>query len=599
MAAIGGLWENTRRITKLVWRERKWLMIGLTVLIFVIAAGPSLQSGVRGLLVNELVRIAGGGAALSQTLILLVALLVGASVLAAAFAPLYEYLDRKFWFFLEEKFELLVLRKYSEADVAIHESPKRNDLFQRVTEYGTWRIRDFADRQFFILQNVLEIGLASAILVSAKWWLFLVVLIASVPEFIIEVQHGQRLWGIFMGRTEVRRRYWDLRRHFQFLPEIVELKIFQSTEHFLGIIRKLVRSFHDQQLKNDRRKLWGEFAALGFGQAGIAFAVIWFVARVVQGELQVGTLTFLLASIGNLRQAFSAFFMNVGRQYQDSLFVSDVFELLDMPSVVEKPKKAIALSRQGTPEIVFDKVTFAYPGTGKIVLKDFSLKIPPGEKIALVGSNGAGKTTLIKLLCRFYDPDKGKVLIDGHDLREIDLESWYQELGVLFQDYANYHFIVREAIAAGRTGEEKEHALEKVKAAAKASEADVFIKEWEKEYEQMLGKGFTGGVEPSIGEWQKLALARTFYRDPRIFILDEPTSSIDAESEAKIFEKLEQLPKDRTVILISHRFSTVRQANRICVIEDGHPAELGTHEELLKLNGTYARLFRLQARGYR
>ncbi|MDP3696554.1 MAG: ATP-binding cassette domain-containing protein, partial [Candidatus Taylorbacteria bacterium] len=281
---------------------------------------------------------------------------------------------------------------------------------------------------------------------------------------------------------------------------------------------------------------------------------------------------------------------------QDSFFVSDIFKLLDMKPVIKKSEKGIVLDSHKTFEIAFEHVTFVYPGTKKAVLKDFSLKISPGEKIALVGVNGAGKTTFVKLLCRFYEPDEGKITIDGHDLREIDLESWYSQLGAIFQDYSRYHFIVKEAIALGRTGNIS--SLEKVKEAAKASEADTFIEEWEKKYEQMLGKEFTEGVEPSIGQWQKLALARTFYRDPLVLILDEPTSSIDAEAEAKIFEKLEALPKDRTVILISHRFSTVRQADKIGVVEDGQLKELGSHEDLLKLNGTYARLFTLQAKGY-
>ena len=329
----------------------------------------------------------------------------------------------------------------------------------------------------------------------------------------------------------------------------------------------------------------------------IAFAIVYFVLQVVKGNLLIGTLTFILASIGDLRQSLSGLFSNLGRQYQDSLFVTDIFRFLSLKPIIKKPEKGIVLDSKQTPEIAFEHVTFSYPGTKKTVLKDFSLKIAPGEKIALVGVNGAGKTTFVKLLCRFYDPDGGKITIDGHDLKEIDLESWYNQLGAIFQDYARYHFIVKEAIAVGRTGVAS--SLEKVKEAAKASEADTFIEEWEKKYDQMLGKEFTEGTEPSIGQWQKLALARTFYRDPRILILDEPTSSIDAEAEAKIFEKLELLPKDRTVILISHRFSTVRQADKIGVVEEGGLKELGTHEDLLKLNGTYANLFTLQAKGYK
>ena len=247
-------------------------------------------------------------------------------------------------------------------------------------------------------------------------------------------------------------------------------------------------------------------------------------------------------------------------------------------------------------EIVFDNVSFSYPGAGKPTLKNISLKITAGEKIALVGSNGAGKTTLIKLLCRFYDPTEGKITVNGRDLKEIKLESYYSMIGVLFQEYSNYRLLVKEAIGVGRASARMN--LDKIIKAAEQSDADLFISKWADKYEQQLGKEYTCGVEPSIAQWQKLALARAFYRDPNIYILDEPTSSIDGEAEAKIFEKLGQLPADRTVILISHRFSTVRKANRIVVMEDGAITENGTHEELLANDRTYARLFKLQAKGY-
>lgn len=329
----------------------------------------------------------------------------------------------------------------------------------------------------------------------------------------------------------------------------------------------------------------------------IAYALVVLVEKVIAESILIGTFTFFLASIGGLRQSLSGFFGNLGRQYHDGLFIGDVFALLDLKEVVERPKSGIRLDPAKTPEIRFENVSFSYPGAGRATLKDFSLVILPGEKVALIGINGAGKTTFVKLLCRFYDPDDGKILIDGHDLRDIDLESWYTLLSVLFQDYAKYHFIVKEAIAVGRI--ESKFSLERVKDAAKTSEADVFIEELARGYEQKLGKEFTGGIEPSVGQWQKLALARTFYRDPAILVLDEPTSSIDAEAEAHIFERVEALSQNRTVILISHRFSTVRHASKIAVIEDGTVTELGTHDALLEFKGTYARLFYLQARGYK
>mgnify|MGYP001595244096 CR=1 FL=1 len=414
---------------------------------------------------------------------------------------------------------------------------------------------------------------------------------------ITEIKYGRQVWGIHAGRAETRRKYWELQSHFNILPSLIELKLFQNIPHFFSAIKELFHNFQMEEKKNEKKKLLSQLLVLCFSQLVIAFAIAYFTLRVVKGSLPIGTLTFILASVGDLRQSLSGLFSNLGRQYQDSLFVADIFKLLNLKPSIEKPKKEIVLDSNKTPEIIFENVTFSYPGTKTAVLKNFSLKITPGEKIALVGINGAGKTTFVKLLCRFYDPDQGRIIIGGHDLRELDLESWYAQLGAIFQDYARYHFIVKEAIAMGRTGAAS--SLEKVKEAAQSSEADIFIEEWEKKYEQMLGKEFTEGVEPSIGQWQKLALARTFYRAPSVLVLDEPTSSIDAIAEAKIFERLENLPKDKTVILISHRFSTVRQADKIGVIEEGGLKELGTHDDLLKLSGTYARLFDLQAKGYK
>jgi ATP-binding cassette subfamily B protein len=288
--------------------------------------------------------------------------------------------------------------------------------------------------------------------------------------------------------------------------------------------------------------------------------------------------------------------MSVAGQYKDSLFVTDILKILDTKPAIKQPETGIILDPSVTPEIEFQNVSFIYPNSDRMVLKNLSLKIRAGEKLALVGVNGSGKTTIVKLLCRFYDPTEGKILINGNDLRDIDLGSLYYLMGVLFQDFATYNFPVKQSIAMGRPTDDID--LEKVKNAAETSESDTFISQWSNGYDQMIGKEFTGGIDPSKGQMQKLALARTFYRDPKFLILDEPTASIDAEAEAKIFERLESLPADRTVILISHRFSTVRKADTICVINDGAISELGSHQELITLNGIYARLFNLQAAGY-
>ncbi|NQU83620.1 MAG: ABC transporter ATP-binding protein [Parcubacteria group bacterium] len=588
--------NNSIRLSKIVWKEKRGVSVALIFIFLIFSATPFLHSGSQGLLINELVKILENKEVTSY-LFWLIVLLVSANILPSICIIFIGYLTKLFWFFLEEKFQLLITKKKGEIDVAIHEDPKQNDLLNKITENGVWRIQAFIDRQFYILQNIIEVLIASAILIFAEWWVFFIIFAGTIPTLITQARYGRQVWSIHTGRAETRRRFHDVERHFGLLPSLVELKLFQNTHYFFSIIKKLYKNFRLEEKKNETKKLVYQLISLVLSQTTVAFAIVWFIFSVIYGDLLIGTLIFFLASIGSLKQAFSSLFANLGKQYEDNLFITDTFQFLDIKPAVKKPEKSIKLKLNTTPEIFFDNVTFSYPGTNRIILKNFSLKISPGEKIALIGVNGAGKTTFVKLLCRFYDPDKGKILIDGNDLKDIDLENWYSRLGAIFQDYAHYHFTVKEAIAIGRTGAKT--SLQKVKDAAKASEADVFIEEWEEDYEQMLGKSFTGGVEPSIGQWQKLALARTFYRDPNVLILDEPTSSIDAEAEEKIFEKLKNLPKDRTVILISHRFSTVRHADKIAVIKNGQIKELGRHEDLMRLNGIYNKLFNIQARGYK
>jgi len=589
------MFVNTKRLSAMVWREKKGVVILMSLVFLIVSAAPFLQSGSRALLINELVNIAGEGTP-SPYILLLIGVLILATLIPSMLYAVQNYIQKLFWFFLGEKFDVLVLEKQADIDVAIHEDPQYQNLFNKVREQGIHRVQNFIERQFFIFQNIVEVVIASMILIFSEWWVFLVIFIGTIPELIIEVRYGKDVWGIHGAKAEVRRKYREFSSHFFQLSSLVELKLFQNTKYFISIIRELLRSFHTEEMKSERKKLAHQSIALLFSQLTTAFAIAFFTLKVIEGSLLIGTLTFILASIGDLRQSLSGLFRNLGWQYQDSLFVTDIFKILDTKPVVSRPRQGIILPNELTPEIVFENVTFKYPGARKSVLKNFSLTISPGEKFALVGINGAGKTTFVKLLCRFYDPIEGRITIGGHDLKDIDLESWYQKIGAIFQDYGRYRFLVKEAISVGRTGDELSD--ERVKDAARASESEDFILEWENKYEQMLGKQFTEGVEPSIGQWQKLALARTFYRDPKVLILDEPTSSIDAEAEMKIFEKLESLPKDRTVILISHRFSTVRKADKIGVVKDGELKELGSHENLLAQSGIYAKLFTLQAKGY-
>jgi ABC-type multidrug transport system fused ATPase/permease subunit len=596
LSQFPALLRNIVRMNGIVWKEKKLQIFiwGLIYLIF--SAIPFLRAGIFALLINELVRTAGSPVA-SHYLLVLAGGLIGINVFHSMLYAANTYLGRIMWFYLEEKFQLLIIKKNGELDIAVHENPHYNDLLNKISENGVWRVQNLFERQVYLLQNIMEVCIASVILFSSAWWLFFIILVGTLPELLIEMWYGEAVWNIHSARAEIRRKFWDLKRHFDWLPSLTELKLFQNTTHFFSVIRTLYHSFLNEEELNDRKKFFRQLSAVILSELAIGFVTIWFILSVIRGDILIGTFTFLLTSMSSLRVAFSSFFSNLGRQYRDNLYLTDLFEFLSIKPAIKKPGIPYVLPRNKTPEIKFDNVSFSYPGSEKVVLKNFSLTIPPGEKIALVGINGAGKTTIVKLLCRFYDPTGGAIYIDEKNIRNIDLESWYWQVGALFQNYAEYHFPVEEAIAVGRI--EEPPTATRIHAAAHASEADTFINEWKNNYKQMLGKEFTGGIEPSIGQWQKLALARTFYRDPRVFVLDEPTSSIDAESEAKIFEKLGTLPKDRSVILISHRFSTVRQANRICVIDEGTIKEYGTHKELLKKRGMYARLFALQAKGYK
>ncbi|HEY4483004.1 MAG TPA: ABC transporter ATP-binding protein [Candidatus Paceibacterota bacterium] len=593
-SAITEMLRNGRRVLGMAYRAKPGLMIGILIVFAIAAAAGFGSSGTRALLINELVALPGNGWSNSIILLLLATLLM--NILPDVIGQLQEYWRWKLWFVMEEELNVLLLKQRGLLDIATHEDPKTQDLFTRVNEAGVWRMSNFVQRMLFVLQNLIEIVLAGLIILAFKWWVFLIVFLGVIPTLIVEAKYSRGVYGIDTAGAEVKRRYWDLGHRFKNLSDLVEIKLTGLTKNFTERIVALFRQFRGPEEAKERAKFVRGASATLLSNVTIAVALGWTIDQVLGGTMQVGTLTFIFTSIYTLRQSLSGLLQNLANQYKDSLYLTDTFAFLDLAPRLDTTKSHQQITTGKTPSIVFENVSFGYKTGTSPILKGVNLRIDSGEKLAIVGVNGAGKTTLIKLLCRFYDPTGGRILVDGIDLREIDLASWYDTLGAIFQDYSRYHFTVKESIAVGTPGIGP--VMENVVTAAHNAEANIFIEEFEKGYDQQLGQEFEGGVQPSTGQWQKLALARTFYRDPRIFILDEPTSSIDAEAEAKIFDKLEALPDDRTVILISHRFSTVRHANKIVVIESGTISEGGSHEELLKLDGTYARLFKLQAKGY-
>jgi ATP-binding cassette subfamily B protein len=595
LSALQRVLVNAARLLAIAWRQQRMTVLAQALLSLLIAGVPFLQTGLLALLINTLIGSAGRG--MTHAVALLAGLVVALSVLPEMLFAVKGYLDRRLCLSMHEHFELQFFERKGQIDIATYEDPKFQDLLTKAEDRSIFPMLNLLEHQFFNLQSLVGLATASVVLAMYDWRVFLLVFAAAIPKFVLEAKYGYGVWTIYDANAEKRRQYSHFRQHFGGISDLTELKLFQNVRYFLDSMRQLLHAFSEEQRRNERRKLLYVFGAVSVAGLAVAIATTSIIFSVVRGELALGTMLFVLGAIRELQNALSGFFLSLGIQYQHSLFVTDLFRIMDTPPAIVRKANGVVLAPEA-PEIVLENVSFAYPGTDTLVLKDVSLRIRSGDKFALVGVNGSGKTTLVKLICRIYDPTRGRILVNGHDLRDVDLDSWHHQIGVLFQDYANYHFLVKEVIAMGRRNGSPTADMDRVRQAALMSGSDSFIEEWARQYEQMIGREFTDGIDPSKGQLQKLALARSFYRDPRLMVLDEPTASIDAEAEARIFEQLEALPEDKTVILISHRFSTVRKAGQICVLRDGAIEEMGTHDELMQWGRTYARLFQLQAAGY-
>ena len=493
---------------------------------------------------------------------------------------------------MSEKFDLMMIRKRAGLDLARLEEPAFQDLANKASDRGNSPMINMLDGQYDLLMSVLGIVMASAILFSMSKGLWFVIALSTIPALKIQLAYGRNVWGISDAQSPIRRRYYDLRNRFMGTHRLLDLQLFQNTGNFIARIEKLISSFNSENELNERKRLKSEVSAVAISLLATTGAMIVVILDVISGVTAIGTWLFIVTTMFSLQGSFSELFSCFGRQYENSLFVTDIRKVLATEPVITKPSNGFKVCSGRIPSIEFKNVTFCYPGSDKPVLSGFSLTINPGEIIALVGENGAGKTTLAKLILRVYDPTEGAVLIDGADLRTIDLDSWYAVLAILAQSNTEYYFPVDEVIALGRT--DKPITRGQVIEAAKFSGADKIIGELAGQYGQQLGHEF-GGVDLSAGQTQRIGLARVCYRQGLFAILDEPTAATDARAEAAIFDRLYSLRGSASVLFISHNFANVVGADRICVMVDGKVAELGSHSSLMARNGTYASLFSLQA----
>jgi ATP-binding cassette subfamily B protein len=417
-----------------------------------------------------------------------------------------------------------------------------------------------------------------------------------VPAFLGESHFAFLGYSLNIRQTPSRRQLDYLRVLGASKESAKELKLFGLSGFLVGEYSRISSDIYDENVRLAARRLWAGAALSLVSTAGYYGAYTYVIYRTVMGDLTWGSLTFLAGAIAGASNNIQSIFSTFSSIADQSLFLTDLVEFLRVGPRIHSKTNALPAPRPIRDGFIFEDVAFAYPGNERRVLDRLNLHIEPGERIAVIGENGQGKTTLVKLLTRLYDPAEGRILLDGVDLREYDIEDLQSQIGVIFQDFVRYELTARQNIAVGRVEMAQDGAVQQ---AARKSLADQVISRLPKKYEQLLGRRFEGGVDLSGGEWQKVALARAYLRDAQLLILDEPTAALDARSEYEVFQRFAELTEGKMSLLISHRFSTVRMADRIVVLENGSIAEQGNHTQLIALGGRYADMFELQASSYR
>ncbi len=587
--------KNVPPVLRILWDSGPSVVTWGLILRVLVAGGPVLGGYVAARIVSG-VQQAIGGHGTPLRFWWIVGLEVAIVILTGVVQRLIDYTDSLLGDRYTHYVSIRVMRQAAQLDLTTYENPEYYDRLERARVQATDRLA-MIQMMGRLFQQVLTTLFFTGVLIFKAPLLILLLLIAVVPSFLGETHFAFLGYAKNFRQTPAKREMDYIRQVGGSKEAAKELKLFNLSDYFTDRFARLSLGIYEENIALSKRRLfWGGLFAI-IGTAGYYSSYVYVIWRAVTGHYSLQDFVFITASVqqaqANLQQVFSI----ASGIADQALFLTDLIGFFEMkPTVMSKPN-GLPMPRPVRHGFEFRNVSFAYPGTTRRVLKDFNFHLRPGERIALIGENGQGKTTVVKLITRLYDPTEGQILLDGVDLREYALDDLHQEMGVIFQDFMRYEMTVRDNIAVGRV--ELPHTEADIAGAAEKSLAASVIRKLGNGYDQMLGRRFENGVDLSGGEWQRIALARAYLRDAQLLILDEPTAALDAKSEMEVFERFSELTTGKMALFVSHRFSTVRMADRIVVLAGGQLVEEGDHVRLMALGGRYAEMFEMQAASYR
>lgn len=584
---------------RFVWQSAPRLTVAQIGLILLQGPLPLLSLYLTKLMIDELTAGLEAGrelGALVQQVGLLVVLTAGVSILVAAINMVATLVKEAQSLTVTDYMHDIIHAKSIAVDLAYYEDPRYYDTLRRAQQEAAFRPLRILNGLMQVFQSSVSLVALAGLLLALHWSVGVLLFVAVIPSTMVRLYYSRRLYNWQRQRTETQRQAMYYSWMLTSDQHAKEIRLFDLGPLFIRRFRELRELVRHEQLGiSIRRAVMTLLTQVG--STVVLYGSYGFIAyQTIRGETTIGDLVVYYQAFQQGQNYMRNILNGLTSLYEDTLFLTNLYEFLDLEPQIEEPEAPHPVPQPIQAGIVFDKVSFQYPGTDRMALRDVSLTIRPRETVALIGANGSGKTTLIKLMCRLYDPASGQITIDGAPLAAFSTADLRREFSVIFQDYTHYNLSVRENIWLGKTDLPPDD--ERVVEAARQSGADAVIQGLQAGYDTQLGKWFAQGEELSIGEWQKIALARAFVRDAQVIILDEPTSALDARAEYKVFQELRRLTAQHAMIIISHRFSTVRMADRIYVIEDGVIVEGGSHDELMAQDGVYAKLFALQAQWY-